>query len=319
MQRQLRWSLCVALAFGSGCSDARLIDGIGEGQTRIRVVPAAFVGDVPCVRGGGGLQHYVVEMQQLPLAGTPADAGPAIALSPPTPCERAVVFPALPGRAYAADILGFDVAAASVPNATPRWRATCGRGANAEANAENTAFEPTIAVGGATVPLRGCTTFSGPPGLVSRLEIDLQSALGDLRCGGGAGEVAYVEGVLESQVLRATCDQALVFEIPEPGRFHTVTLTGFDLPSDAGVEELDAGNPAPPLTPGDAGADGEAATDAGADAALEVDAAPDAGAAPDAMPPEPVGRARWQTQCRGRSEPGVTRTATCDPFAPLSL
>lgn len=320
MQGQLRWWLWIASALACGCSDARLLDGFGEGQTRLRVVPDAFVGDVPCVRDSpGGLQHYVVQLQELPLAGAPADAGPAISVSPPTPCDRAVVFPAIPGRAYAAEISGFDVPASEVASAMPRWLATCGRGSGVPADAGIDPFEPTIAVGGATVPLRGCTTFAGPPALAARLRVDVQSALGTaLRCGGAPGEVAFVEGVLESQRRRTACDQELVFDVADPGRFHSVALTGLALLSDPDAG-LDAGATPAPVAPADAaegGLDAQADADPGdahaagsLDGALPLDAA---------VAPEPATRARWQTRCLGRSAPGVTSTATCDPFVPLA-
>lgn len=320
MKQMPRWAPWLLLPCSWACSDARLLDGFAEGQTRIRVLPEAFIGDVPCLRDTpGALQFYTVQLELLdPGAG--ADAGRDISSSPPVPCDRAVIFPAIGGRLYAADILGFDVEEAAVATSPSRWSAACGRGGGSPPDAGLDPLAPTEAVPGVTVPLRGCTSFGAPSSMASRLAVDVQSALGALRCGNAPGEVAFLEGDLEGARRRVACNEPLVFDISAPGRFHTLVLTGFELLADAGAPS-DAAPPIPPLLPADAGADagGDAEpSDAGAPAEpLDAGSNPDGGFNGGASP-EPPSRARWRTQCVGRSAGGVTRIATCDPFAPLN-
>lgn len=305
-----------------GCSDARLLDGFSEGQTKIRVSPEAFIGDVPCARGAaGGLERYVVQLQD--VSGGSADAGVESITSPPVPCDRSVIFAAVPLRLYAADILGFDrvIEPEDVGSVEPRWSATCGRGdPTLPGDAGVDPFAPTQAARGQTVPLRGCTLFGGAAS-ITELVVDVAGALGDLRCGDQPGEVASIEGVLEGARRRASCGERLAFTITRPGRFHTIELYGYTLLGDGGTPGIiDAGplEPAPDASSTDAGPDAgepDAATDAATSSA--ADAALDA-AGGEAGVPAPSGEPVWRTRCTGRSLAGLSRTAACEPFVRIA-
>jgi hypothetical protein len=332
MRRWLSPCVVAALSLG-GCSTARLADGFAEaGQTRIRVSPRDFVGQVPCVQGAeGALQSYTVTLRQVSSDGqqTPVpDGGVSTDLvSPPVACDRAVFFPALAYRYYAATISGFDrlITEAEVGSATPRWVAECGAGGDATGGS---GLAPTRAQLGLTVPLQGCTSFSdgnpGPGG--SRLNVDVAAALGTLHCGSGPGEVAFFEARLGTLRKSVPCGQALVFNVSGPARYHSIELTGFELGPDAGVTPAPVQPGAPdggPLPP-DAGLPA-AATDAGAgDAGPIVPAAgllvdPDAGSGDAGSSAVGLaGTARWRTQCLGRSVPGVVTSADCAPLQPLA-
>jgi hypothetical protein len=278
----------------------------------------------------GGLQSYVVKLSQTDQSGRlvdVADAGTTTErVSPPAPCEQAVVFPALPFTFYAAEILGFDLPVTDVQAAStvPRWTATCGRGNTA---GDAIAFGPTRAEQGLTVPLRGCTSFSagGLDTSVSRLVVDVGSAQGELLCGSGPGEIGFFEARLGSSSIRAACGEPLVFELAGPARHHTIDVTGYELGLDAGVP-IEAGSPdaaAPP--PPDGGppdaalGDAGAPFDAGASTASDAGFVLDAGSLDGGNPAVGwVGVARWRTRCLGRSVPGVVRTAGCEPLQPLA-
>jgi hypothetical protein len=330
-----RWlSPCIFAALGvSGCGTSRLADGFEAGQSRIRVLPSVFIGDVPCSRAAGdALQSYAVKLSQTDQNGqlaVAADAGTATErTSPPAPCDQAIVFAVFPFAFYAAEILGFDRPAAEVQvaSAVPRWTATCGRG-NGEG--EPGAFGPTRAEQGLTVPLRGCTSFSaGDLGTsVSRLVVDVDSARGELVCGSGPGRVGFFEAVLGGTSLRAACGEPLVFELTGPARHHTIEVTGYEIDPDAGIPPLlvDAGPPdaaTPPAPDGgllDASSDSGPPLDAGSSpAASDAGAAVDAGSLDGGNPAVGwVGVARWRTRCLGRSVPGVVSTAGCEPLQPL--
>jgi hypothetical protein len=334
-----RWrSACALAALSVGaCSDSRLVDGFSEGQTRIRVSPEAFVGGVPCLRGAAGALHgYVARLQQVGADGqlVGVDGGASTALvSGPVPCDRAVLFPGVAGRLYTAEIFGFDrdLTEAEAPDAIPRWLAVCGQGSpSAASDAGVDPLGPTLAVRGSTVSLGGCTTFSEltpGPGR-SQLAIDVDSALGELSCGSGPGQVGFLQAALGSSQAFALCGDPLVLEVDGPARYHTVVLTAFELGPDAGVGLPDGGLPSGPPTALDAGpALADAAVDASpgdAGVAPSTPAALDAGVSADAGlteagVPEPswVGIPRWRSECIGRSLPGITSVATCEALQPL--
>ena len=328
MKRQLGWPALSVLTLWA-CSDARLLDGFSEGQTRIRVTPAAFIGNVPCVRGAAGaLQSYVVQLQQVDSIDGEGDAGVAVTVSPPVPCDRAVTFPAVAARPYAADILGFDGDGSLADGGVlaPRWTASCGRAtSDFLADAGPDPLGPTYALRGSTIPLRGCTTFDGSSvSTPSRLVVDVPSALGSLRCGNAPGEVAFLEATLGSARRTASCGSPLVFEIAAPGGFHSVALAGFEAPRDAGAvavpDASDASTDASTLPPDtlDAAVLDAATLDAGPIAA-STDGGLDLSDAGASVPPSsfPSGPPQWTTRCIGRSLAGVTRSATCDPFVRL--
>jgi hypothetical protein len=335
MRRWLSAYGLAALSVGA-CGDTRLVDGFSEGQTRIRLAPAAFVGAVPCLRGAtGALHNYVARLQQVDADGqvVGVDGGASTALvSAPVPCDRAVLFPAVAGQRYAAEILGFDrdLTEAEASDAAPRWRAVCGQGSgSAGLDAGVDPLAPTIAVRGSTVSLRGCTTFSElTPGTGrSRLAIDVDSALGELSCGSGPGRVGFLRASLGSSQAFALCGQPLVLDVDGPARYHTVTLTGFELGPDAGVALPDGGMSGPPDVldagpePTDAALDagpaeaGVAPGTAPPDAAVSIDSGLSDGGLPD---PTFVGTPRWQSECLGRSLPGITSVATCEALEPLT-
>jgi hypothetical protein len=308
-----------------GCSDARLVEGSTEGQTRLRLSPSEFVGQVPCRRGvEGGLRRYVARLYIVDQAGQiiGADAGTAVVqTSPPTACDQAVVFPAAAFQWYGAEILGFerDVTADEASSAEPRWRATCGFGAGASEGADPARFAPTPSFRGNTAPLRGCTVFGeGVPAVgTGQLQVDVTGALGGLRCGPAAGEVSFVEGTLGAVTTTALCGQPLVFDVAGPARYHTVALTGFEQSGDAGVIAPPVVDAAAPVPVSDGGQVGDGGADASAgDAGIVVAPPPDALDA-GGVDVELRGTPRWSTRCFGRSVPGVLSVAACEPFAPL--
>lgn len=305
---------------GWACGETRLIDGVSEGQTRLRLSPSEFVGSVPCQRGTpGALQSYVVRLQQLTRP-TEVDAGLTTAFtSGLIPCDQAVVFPTAAAQFYGAEIRGFDRAVteaeAQIPD--PRWTATCGRGRPTIGDAGLDPYRPTYSLRGVTVAMRGCTSFDGPPaGSADQIVVDQASALGERRCGRATGEVASFQATLAGVTQVALCGEPLVFDVAGPERYHTVQLTGFGLDGDS----LDAGTPAPLPPPSvppelpDASIDAGEALDASASVPTTPEAPTDAGSSP---PMVPVGVARWRTECVGRSLPGIAAPAYCDPLQPL--
>jgi hypothetical protein len=171
------------------------------------------------------------------------------------------------------------------------------------------------------VPLRGCTLFGEglPAEGTGQLQVDVAGALGDLRCGQGAGEVSFVEATLGSVTRRALCGQPLVFEVPGPATYQTLTLTGFEQSGDAGIGVPSVPDAAVSSPVVDAGLVGDGGADASADDAS-------VGITPPPQFPEPdAGQAgmelrgvpRWTTRCFGQSLPGILSLAACEPFAPL--
>jgi hypothetical protein len=302
---------------GAGCGEPRLIDSFTEGQTRLRLDPSQFVGSVPCRKGtAGALQAYAVRLQ-LVVGDLDTDAGLTTAFaSGAVPCDQAVLFPAAAGRSYAAEIRGFDraVSDAEVDTLPARWTARCGHGSESAPDAGLDPYRPTLSLRGVTVPIRRCTSFDDgePGGGASRIVVDQASALGGLRCGQGAGEVVRLQGTLNGVTRSALCGDPLVFDVAGVERYHTIALTGFELAADAAAPVEASPPPTPPPAVVDASADAGEPLDASLVPA-PVDPA-DAGTSPAAPI---VGVARWSTQCVGRSLPGVSALAYCDPMRPL--
>lgn len=332
MKRWLRACVCAApMMMVFGCSDARLIDGFAEGQTRIRLDPGEFVGQVPCRRGlAGGLRSYVARLYVVDQSGRiiGADAGTAtVQTSPPAACDRAVVFPGVGFQWYGAEVLGFDrdVTDEEALTTEPLWRATCGFGAATSEGADAARFAPTLSLRGTAVPMHGCSVFR--EGLsaegTGQLQLDVNGALGELRCGQGAGEVSYVEATLGAVTKTALCGQPLVFDVSGPPRYNTVALTAFELLGDAGgpQDPTPVADASTPPAVADAGQVGDAGADASADDAGTVVTAPPAPVPepPDAGEGELAlrGVPRWSTTCFGRSLPGVSSLAICEPFTSL--
>jgi hypothetical protein len=299
---------------GLGCGEARLLDSLTEGQTRIRLAPSEFVGDVVCQKGTpGALQTYAVQFQEI-TGDVATDAGlTPIFASGAVPCDQAVLIPSVAGRYYAAELRGFDRVVSDAEAATlpGRWTASCGQG-GAALDAGLDPYRSTLSLRGLTVPMRGCTSFldGAPVSNTSQIVVDQLSALGMLRCGQAAGEVATLQASLNGVTRTAPCGDPLVFDVTGAERFHTLTLTGFGLEGDAGAPGDAAAIPAPPSTLGDAGGP----PDASVSAPVPPVEPGDAGSTP-AVPI--VGVARWRTQCVGRSQPGVAAPAYCDPLQPL--
>ncbi|MEO8184558.1 MAG: hypothetical protein ABI895_37590 [Deltaproteobacteria bacterium] len=312
----MRWlGPCLFVVLGSlACGESRLLEGYSEQDTRLRLTPESFRGNLACAPGTpGALQTYAVTFREALQFAQQTDAGLYRGTSALAACDRAVVLSALPGRLYVADIYGFDRAFSGSEPALDeaRWTASCGR-------ADDVALAgPTRAVYGALVPMTGCTTFSGPGnvGAGTQLLVDQAGALGDLQCGSGPGQVSRLEGVLAGTRVSARCGDPLAFDLPSEEQFYTIELTAFEASS--------AAIPAPPLgDPLDASLPASPA-DATADAATGDSAALDAG-----LPPAPgqggdsgaadagagLEVARWRSQCSGTSVPGASAVATCDPL-----
>ncbi|HEU4581674.1 MAG TPA: hypothetical protein VFS67_25635 [Polyangiaceae bacterium] len=314
----LRWlAPCILASASLACGQGRLLDDITASATRLRLVPESFLGNVPCQKGAAGaLQSYVARFEQAPFGPYQADAGVLRLTSGPVPCDQAVVLNnnvVLAGFAYVADIYGFDTPPGETapPLSSARWTASCGRGGG---TADAGAAVPTYAVYGQTVLMGGCTTFSGHGGSGStRLLVDQASALGSLSCGSGPGQVSRFEGVLGSQRVSAACGQALAFDVSGPSQFHSIALTAFEASASPGPVSPSGTADVLDASVLDAAAS-DAALDAGGsrlDAGVPlVDAGePDAGADP--------GVPRWTSECLGKSVPGVSAIATCDPLVAI--
>jgi len=308
----MRWlGPCLFVALGSlACGESRLLEGYTEQDTRVRLTPESFRGNVACAPGTpGALQTYAVTFREVQQFQQQTDAGLYRATSALAACDRAVVLNALPGRLYVADIYGFDrVLTGSEPALDEaRWTASCGRANDVGLPG------PTRAVYGALVPMTGCTTFSGPGNVAAgtQLLIDQAGALGDLQCGSGPGQVSRLEGVLAGTRVSARCGDPLAFDLPSEPQLYTIELTAFEASS--------AALPVPPL--GDP-------LDASLPPALADAATGDSGALDAGLPPAPgqagdsgaadaglgLDVARWRSQCSGTSVPGATAVATCDPL-----
>jgi hypothetical protein len=264
----------------------------------------------------GALQTYLARLQEF-APNAPPDAGFApLFTTAAVACDQGVLFPAIGGRRYGAEIYGFDIDAPTEADiGSARWTAVCGRGrpSNVPGDAGLDPYRPTLSEQGTTVPLRGCTTFSGEPtAAATRLAVDTASALGTLQCGSGPGQVFALRGTLDGETRTALCQDPLVFDVPEANRYYTIELTGLAADGDAGIGDAgtrDAATTTPPPSP----ALLDASVDAGADALDASVGGPirDAGAAP---PPDGV--PRWQTSCVGRALSGATALAVCDPLSP---
>jgi hypothetical protein len=323
MKRGLGPMVLIALS-GWACGETRLLEGFAEGQTRIRLEPSEFVGSVTCDRGGapGALRAYMVRFQLL-NEGAPADAGVAGELSSgAAACDQAVIFPPVAGQFYGAEIYGFDRdltdADLRVPNLA-RWRARCGHGEATGLFFPDGGLDPlrpTLALRGFTVPMRGCTTFDGDAPGATQIAVDQSSALGALRCGQGAGEVAALQATIEGVTTTAACGEPLLFTLPPRERYYTFELTGLELGLDAGnvlPTAVDAGAPILP----DASVDASIPDPLDAGPAPVLPPPPDADALDASVPPPVGGSPRWRTQCVGRASPGLRTSAYCDPLQPL--
>ena len=317
MRRRLGPLALLAL-LSSACGEPRLLEGFTEGQTRIRIRPSEFVGSVGCGRGVPGALHtYIARLQEfLPNAAPDAGFAPLYTTAAVV-CDESVIFPAIAGRRYGAEIYGFDIDEPTEADlGDARWTAVCGRGrpSNEPSDAGLDPFRPTLSERGATVSLRGCTAFSGEPAAApTQLSIDAASALGTLQCGTGPGQVFAFRGTLDGETRTALCQEPLVFDVPAAYRYYTIELTGLAADgdagiTDAGIPDADTPTPAPPA-PLDASIDAAA----GGDALDAGSPSRDAGAVP---PPDGV--PRWQTSCLGRALPGATAAAVCDPLVPLA-
>jgi hypothetical protein len=151
------------------------------------------------------------------------------------------------------------------------------------------------------------------------LLVDQTSALGSLSCGSGPGQVSRLEGVLGGKRVSAPCGQPLAFDVPGPSQFYSIALTAFEATVSASPGPV---SPAPPSSSASDVLDASVLDAAASDAALDaggsrldagvplVDAGePDAGADP--------GVPRWTSECLGKSVPGVSAIATCDPLVAI--
>jgi hypothetical protein len=153
---------------------------------------------------------------------------------------------------------------------------------------------------------------------VAQLVVDQPSALGTLRCGLAAGEVARLEGSLDGVTKSAACGEPLAFDVPEAGRYHTIALTGFEVGADAGtLPDASTGTMPPPVAPPSPASPDASATDAGEPLDASIAPLPEPGDAGTSPMPPIAGVARWRTQCVGRSVPGALAVVYCDPFQRL--
>jgi hypothetical protein len=313
-------ALMVWYGFASlACGESRLLDGFTEGQTRLRLVPSEFTGNVVCEKGApGALQAYVVRLET--LLGSEVDAGLETAFtSGPVPCDQAVLFATIGGRMYSAEVFGFDTAVPATGDVSlARWTSVCGRGraSRAVSDAGLDPLRPTLSLRGATVPLRGCTPFGGDADGegASQLLVDQASALNGRACGPGADEVYAFQATLGGQTRLARCGEPLSFVVDRADRYYRIALTA--LQAGAVTAPSDGGVTSPPASsPPDGGFD--ASVDPLDASASEPAPAPGDGGSSDAGGPVVGGVPRWRTECIGRALPGVTVPAYCDPLQPL--
>lgn len=324
MPAPMREWLCLPLSaflICLGCSTSRLADSRDNAPTLLRLAPETFLGELRCVPDEpGALQAYSVRMFQVSSgldAGAPVET--EVATSGPVSCINAVSFQAIGNRQYVADISGFDQAPGD--GVEPRWTASCGRGPDGAGPAlidvGSIQYGATRASLNTIVPVVGCTYLSpvAPGASDTSVIVSLASALGDLECGSGPGQVSDFVAQLAGQSRAAACGGEVSFgDVPldTPLVIQVSAYSGGTLP-DAGT--TDASAPAPVAEPAiDAGADAGAA-DAGAqDASVPVtplDAGGGDGGALGRVP-------QWTTQCVARAFAGVATRAECEPLQPVS-
>lgn len=314
----MRWlGPCILATWASlGCGQSRLLDTLSDQDTRVRLAPESFRGSVPCSKSApGALQMYVVHFEEVSESAQMPDAGLRRVTSDPVPCDRGVVLDADPGVAYVADVYGFDRAVTESPPALDqaRWTASCGRGGGGASGLDAELAGPTRAVYGAQVQMTGCTTFSGAGSAGTSLVVDQAGALGDLRCGTATGQVSRLEAVLDGSSVSAACGAPLAFQLPAAARVYSIELTAYEA-SPGSVRAVPAvGDPLDASVP-DAGA-ADAATDAAPGAELDAGAPAEQGSdAGRSDAGQDLGVARWRSQCAGKTLPGVSSVATCEPL-----
>lgn len=129
----------LALALSMGCVNRSGSGTQTNPPTLIRVDPAEFAPNVPCVVAGPGMRRYVATLFDV----TPDQDGGQVDIpsAPPVACHLAVNFGfVVPGRKYRAEIDAYEedeLTPLSTGNriqahegrvVNPRWRATCGVG-----------------------------------------------------------------------------------------------------------------------------------------------------------------------------------------------
>ncbi len=295
-----RYAWLGAISFYA-CSSSTSDPSLFSQPTRIRVSPAAFLGDTPC-SDDGGMRTYQATLYDVTDGLEGAFALPSSDL---VACTADVEFQYVEeGRYYIAEVRGFespDLTTAS-PGApvvvddsgsvvSPRWTTTCwgqdgvtpdslglgGAGGDAMGGASGRpedlgvrSFAKTI------VTVRGCEPLadSGTDGM-TRVTLSIENALVDLSCGEGDSEIAHFR--------------------------------------------LAATNEAPPSPGGAGGGDsgGLPHSTAACGQELVLSAEPNTIAAYEVEGVNQSGDVIWQTTCEARTREGITVAATCDPARAL--
>lgn len=161
--------LCaIPLLFIVGCSSSNSNTVAPEAETLIGVNPSDFMADDAC---GTKVQVYVGTLRDMTGFDKISDAGVSaapfvVASSPPTACNRSIVFSnVVVSHAYDIDLNGYDRAdIAPIPDAAesvmfagaqyvaPRWTATCYGWSDSGG-----VYQPGIAYANVTVTLSVCT------------------------------------------------------------------------------------------------------------------------------------------------------------------
>jgi hypothetical protein len=246
-------ALVTSAASAPGCAESGSRSS-RVNPTYIEVDPAEFLGDeVVCGTSRGALRWYVAT-----LIDVTEDQGFRLPSSPPTSCSQSVFFSGVvaSGRTlsvehdahrYIAEIEGYDsdtlkprhegssVMVSGGETVLPGWAGSCGTRSSAllpllgvdagPAPIEDAGFRtqlegPLEPYPGRTVTFRACQmqrlTESNGTG---RITVSLTSALGNLRCGEGEGEVASFEVTLADETKGAACGESVAFGNLPAGAF----------------------------------------------------------------------------------------------------
>lgn len=299
--RRSAWLFLLAIsACSSGTSDPALFTQ----PTRVRVSPAAFLGDTPC-SDEGGMRLYQATLLDVTDGLESAFALPSSAL---VACTADVEFQFVEaGRYYIAEVRGFDrgdlstaskgapvVVDESGAPVTPRWETTCwGQdgvtpddfglgGAMDEAAGGVGQAGPDLGVRSFSrtiVTVRGCEPLSdsGTDGK-TRVSITIEDALVDLGCGEGPGDIYRFRQ-----------------QVVDPGAADSQGGAG-------GAQNV------PPFGEGTAPCDGELLIEAESDGVISYEIEGLSGV---------TGEVVWRTVCQAIPQAGITVSATCNPARAL--
>jgi hypothetical protein len=207
------------LGLGATACSSDSNSAVTEAPTQIAISPESFLGDVACSSETGGLQAYVVTLDQWADASdtTPFTLGSSF----PTTCARAIVFRdvLVAGTFYTAEIDGYEQPAeqlspfggassgsrqmlsvgAEQPIA-PRWRTRCGHDGS----------DATPAIPGETHFVTGCAPLSDDAPSTTMITFPPSAALGAEPCATAPSMDIEPEGSSLAPLDGVACDAAPV-------------------------------------------------------------------------------------------------------------